>query len=111
MGLVCNNTIEMYYSTKRQRFLVSQGYSYKIITELVRTKEKGLLFSSSQDQNKLLRSLSYVMQKNFETYKKTAESSKNMWSNKKNATRHINTYRMFNTNRSGNNKREASDPL
>ena len=33
-SLVSQDTIEMSYATKRQRFLVNQGYSYKVITKL-----------------------------------------------------------------------------
>jgi len=33
-SLVSQDTIEMHYSTKRQRFLVNQGYSYKVVTKL-----------------------------------------------------------------------------
>lgn len=32
--LVSQDTMEMNYSRKRQRFLVNQGYSYKVITKL-----------------------------------------------------------------------------
>jgi len=32
--LVSQDTMEMSYSRKRQRFLVNQGYSYKVITHL-----------------------------------------------------------------------------
>jgi hypothetical protein len=32
--LVSQDTLEMSYSRKRQRFLVNQGYSYKVITKL-----------------------------------------------------------------------------
>jgi DNA excision repair protein ERCC-3 len=32
--LVSEDTMEMSYSRKRQRFLVNQGYSYKVITKL-----------------------------------------------------------------------------
>lgn len=32
--LVSQDTLEMGYSRKRQRFLVNQGYSYKVITKL-----------------------------------------------------------------------------
>jgi len=32
--LVSQDTLEMHYSLKRQRFLVNQGYSYKVITKL-----------------------------------------------------------------------------
>ncbi len=33
-SLVSQDTIEMHYTAKRQRFLVNQGYSYKVITKL-----------------------------------------------------------------------------
>ena len=33
-SLVSQDTAEMHFSTKRQRFLVNQGYSYKVIIKL-----------------------------------------------------------------------------
>ena len=33
--LVSKDTQEMYYSTKRQQFLIDQGYSFKVITNLL----------------------------------------------------------------------------
>ena len=33
--LVSQDTMEMHYSRKRQRFLVNQGYSYKVVTKLM----------------------------------------------------------------------------
>eukprot|EP00795_Rhopilema_esculentum_P014874 gene14874-6006_t len=33
-SLVSNDTTEMFFSNKRQRFLINQGYSYKVITRL-----------------------------------------------------------------------------
>jgi DNA excision repair protein ERCC-3 len=33
-SLVSTDTQEMYYSTKRQQFLIDQGYSFKVITSL-----------------------------------------------------------------------------
>ena len=33
-SLVSKDTQEMYYSTKRQQFLIDQGYSFKVITQL-----------------------------------------------------------------------------
>eukprot|EP00299_Pterocystis_sp_00344_P014225 c7037_g2_i3.p1 GENE.c7037_g2_i3~~c7037_g2_i3.p1 ORF type:complete len:463 (-),score=111.96 c7037_g2_i3:5-1393(-) len=40
--LVSKDTQEMYYSTKRQQFLIDQGYSFQVITEL-----EGLRFRES----------------------------------------------------------------
>ena len=44
--LVSKDTQEMYYSTKRQQFLIDQGYSFKIITNLLDAAGQ-LVFSSA----------------------------------------------------------------
>jgi len=41
-SLVSQDTMEMHYSTKRQRFLVNQGYSYKVVTKLAGIEEVGV---------------------------------------------------------------------
>ena len=33
-SLISQDTMELHYASKRQRFLVNQGYSYKVITKL-----------------------------------------------------------------------------
>ncbi|CAI5762712.1 general transcription and DNA repair factor IIH helicase subunit XPB [Podarcis lilfordi] len=53
-SLVSQDTQEMAYSTKRQRFLVDQGYSFKVITKLAGMEEEELMFSSKEDQQQLL---------------------------------------------------------
>ena len=54
-SLVSKDTEEMYYSTKRQQFLIDQGYAFKVITELQGMKElPGLAFSSQREQLELL---------------------------------------------------------
>uniref|UniRef100_A0A8C4WWI3 General transcription and DNA repair factor IIH helicase/translocase subunit XPB n=1 Tax=Eptatretus burgeri TaxID=7764 RepID=A0A8C4WWI3_EPTBU len=53
-SLVSQDTQEMAYSTKRQRFLVDQGYSFKIITKLAGMDEEQLMFSSAEEQQQLL---------------------------------------------------------
>lgn len=54
-SLVSEDTMEMYYSRKRQRFLVDQGYSYKVITKLVGMDEQdNLFYKSREDQTNLL---------------------------------------------------------
>lgn len=55
-SLVSKDTQEMYYSTKRQQFLIDQGYSFKIITRLEGLeKTDGLVFRSKNEQDELLR--------------------------------------------------------
>ncbi|CAJ0919221.1 unnamed protein product [Ranitomeya imitator] len=53
-SLVSQDTQEMAYSTKRQRFLVDQGYSFKVITKLAGMEEEDLSFSTKNDQQLLL---------------------------------------------------------
>lgn len=62
-SLVSQDTMEMHFSRKRQRFLVNQGYSYKVITQLEGLqKEEGILYRSKTEQ---LRLLSQVGSSNF----------------------------------------------
>eukprot|EP00158_Paraphelidium_tribonemae_P008407 Partr_v1_DN28572_c1_g2_i5_m73798 putative dna repair helicase len=63
-SLVSQDTQEMYYSTKRQQFLIDQGYAFKVITNLPPSAidkndphsfdPKNLVFSTKNDQIKLL---------------------------------------------------------
>ncbi|XP_006903268.1 PREDICTED: TFIIH basal transcription factor complex helicase XPB subunit-like [Elephantulus edwardii] len=53
-SLVSQDTQEMAYSTKRQRFLVDQGYSFKVITKLTGMEEEDLAFSTKEEQQQLL---------------------------------------------------------
>ncbi|KAI0166459.1 P-loop containing nucleoside triphosphate hydrolase protein [Xylariaceae sp. FL1272] len=54
-SLVSKDTAEMYYSTKRQAFLVDQGYSFKVITQLAGMEQMaGLTFSSKSERKELL---------------------------------------------------------
>ncbi|XP_032880846.1 general transcription and DNA repair factor IIH helicase subunit XPB [Amblyraja radiata] len=53
-SLVSQDTQEMAYSAKRQRFLVDQGYSFKVITKLAGMEEEDLSFSSKDEQQQLL---------------------------------------------------------
>ncbi|KAG8199399.1 hypothetical protein JTE90_000267 [Oedothorax gibbosus] len=53
--LVSQDTMEMHYSRKRQRFLVNQGYSYKVITKLMGMDEQEeLAYKSRDEQTQLL---------------------------------------------------------
>lgn len=53
-SLVSQDTQEMHYSSKRQRFLVNQGYSYKVITKLAGMEEEDLLYGTKEEQAQLL---------------------------------------------------------
>ncbi|KAK3273053.1 hypothetical protein CYMTET_18685 [Cymbomonas tetramitiformis] len=57
-SLVSKDTVEMYYSTKRQQFLIDQGYSFKVVTNLLEQStdamQSGLSLSSKQEQIELL---------------------------------------------------------
>ncbi|KAF7489417.1 General transcription and DNA repair factor IIH helicase subunit XPB [Sarcoptes scabiei] len=53
-SLVSQDTLEMQYSRKRQRFLVNQGYSYKVITTIKGMEEEDLFYSTKEEQLNLL---------------------------------------------------------
>ncbi|KAE9614123.1 putative DNA helicase chromatin remodeling SNF2 family [Lupinus albus] len=54
-SLVSTDTQEMYYSTKRQQFLIDQGYSFKVITSLPPSDEgPSLSYHHLEDQLALL---------------------------------------------------------
>ncbi|XP_053684118.1 general transcription and DNA repair factor IIH helicase subunit XPB [Sabethes cyaneus] len=53
--LVSQDTLEMGYSRKRQRFLVNQGYSYKVITHLAgMDSDTDLFYKTREEQGQLL---------------------------------------------------------
>ncbi|KMQ94269.1 dna excision repair protein haywire [Lasius niger] len=53
--LVSQDTMEMNYSRKRQRFLVNQGYAYKVITKLAgMDEEPDLMYGNREEQGQLL---------------------------------------------------------
>nr|CAG4642321.1 EOG090X01LU [Evadne anonyx] len=53
--LVSQDTLEMSFSRKRQRFLVNQGYSYKVITHLSGMEEDpDLFFKTKEEQAQML---------------------------------------------------------
>jgi len=62
-SLVSQDTREMYYSAKRQSFLINQGYSYKIITRL-ENEGDNLYFSTEEEQQQLLEKILSVTVRN-----------------------------------------------
>ncbi|KAJ1358392.1 TFIIH basal transcription factor complex helicase XPB subunit [Parelaphostrongylus tenuis] len=53
-SLVSQDTVEMGYSRKRQRFLVNQGYAYKVVNRLPGMEKEELKFGSKEAQLQLL---------------------------------------------------------
>jgi len=54
-SLVSKDTQEMYYSSKRQAFLVDQGYAFKVITQLANIeKTPDLAFATAKERRELL---------------------------------------------------------
>ncbi|CAK9297206.1 unnamed protein product [Gordionus sp. m RMFG-2023] len=53
-SLISQDTLEMHYAIKRQRFLINQGYSYKVVTHLNGIEKADLFYSTQQEQNQLL---------------------------------------------------------
>jgi len=54
-SLVSKDTQEMYYSSKRQAFLVDQGYAFKVITQLANIENTpDLAFATPQESRELL---------------------------------------------------------
>lgn len=57
-SLVSKDTDEVYYSSKRQAFLVDQGYAFKIITRLDgMDKTQGLAFATPTERRELLQDI------------------------------------------------------
>jgi DNA excision repair protein ERCC-3 len=57
-SLVSRDTQEMYYSTKRQQFLIDQGYAFKVITHLDGLeREPELVYRTRDEQIELLSSV------------------------------------------------------
>ena len=60
--LVSTDTQEMFYSAKRQQYLIDQGYTFKIVTNLcelcdAEAKINGFAYSTPGDDKKLLQKL------------------------------------------------------
>jgi len=64
----------MYYSAKRQTFLINQGYSYKVITRLA-TDEDNLYFSTKDEQRQLLEKVLLATDRNDDKEEQSIASS------------------------------------
>jgi DNA excision repair protein ERCC-3 len=56
-SLVSSDTIEMTYSRKRQRFLINQGYAYKIVHNIPEMEKANLCLPDEKSRSDLLKSL------------------------------------------------------
>lgn len=56
-SLVSTDTTEMFYSSKRQQFLIDQGYAFKVITHLEGMEKAKLGFDTREEQLELLRNV------------------------------------------------------
>lgn len=57
-SLVSRDTQEMFYSTKRQQFLIDQGYAFKVITNLEgMDSDPNIVFRTHQEQMDLLKAV------------------------------------------------------
>ncbi|RFU33454.1 hypothetical protein B7463_g2860, partial [Scytalidium lignicola] len=69
-SLVSKDTQEMYYSSKRQAFLVDQGYAFKVITHLQGIENlPGLAFSTPAERRELLQNVMIQNEAGFEEEK------------------------------------------
>ena len=76
-SLVSKDTAEMVYSTKRQAFLVDQGYAFKVITHLAGIeKMEGLAFNTAMERRELLQD---VMLQNEMSAAQEEKIDDNMW--------------------------------
>ena len=50
-SLVSKDTQEMYYSTKRQQFLIDQGYAFKVVTGLLDNMVSPTLSPNTSNEN------------------------------------------------------------
>lgn len=77
-SLVSQDTVEMAYSLKRQRFLVNQGYSYKVITRLAGMEEENLMYRTKEEQMTLLQKVLAASDKDAEEERALGEGGKSL---------------------------------
>ncbi|KAG9508893.1 General transcription and DNA repair factor IIH helicase subunit XPB, partial [Fragariocoptes setiger] len=53
-SLVSQDTMEMHFARKRQRFLANQGYAYKVITSFEGMEKEELMYGKKEEQHQLL---------------------------------------------------------
>ncbi|XP_014207574.1 DNA excision repair protein haywire [Copidosoma floridanum] len=77
--LVSQDTNEMAYSRKRQRFLVNQGYAYKVITRLAGIDEEpDMMYKTREEQGQLLQQVLSASDMDAEEERIPGEGPRNM---------------------------------
>lgn len=66
-SLVSKDTDEMYYSTKRQQYLIDQGYTFKVFDEMKMENFDNCVFKTKEEQKELLASILLASEKDLES--------------------------------------------
>lgn len=66
-SLVSKDTDEMYYSTKRQQYLIDQGYTFKVFDDMKMKNFDGRVFKTKEEQKELLASILLASEKELES--------------------------------------------
>lgn len=89
-SLVSKDTQEMYYSAKRQAFLVDQGYAFKVITHLANIENTpNLVFPTAQARRELLQQTLLQIEKGLPDDDKTDDLFGKTGSRKKGGVRRV----------------------
>ncbi|KRH94463.1 DNA repair helicase rad25 [Pseudoloma neurophilia] len=79
-SLVSKDTDEMYYSSKRQQYLIDQGYTFKVYDNMNIESFENRVFKTKEEQNELLASILLASEKDLESEdcEETTMSQKNI---------------------------------
>lgn len=66
-SLVSKDTDEMYYSTKRQQYLIDQGYTFKVFDDMKMDNFDNRVFKTKEEQKELLASILLASEKELES--------------------------------------------
>lgn len=66
-SLVSKDTDEMFYSTKRQQYLIDQGYTFKVFDDMKIDNTDNKVFKTKEEQKELLASILMASEKDLES--------------------------------------------
>lgn len=72
-SLVSQDTVEMHFARKRQRFLADQGYAYKVVTTFDGMDKEDLMYGTKEEQHQLLQQVMNANDTDAEEEKVAAE--------------------------------------